>query len=356
MLVVYVVLALGISFLCSLLESALLSARTANISERAESGSRGAALLLAIKNSRLDDAISAVLTLNTISNTAGAALAGNEARALGDAWAGVFAAVLTLLVLFLAEIPPKTLGAVYTHQLTPFVGWTLHVLTRVMAPILVLTRGLTRLLARNHETGISRREISAVITMATQQGALEREEGAVFSNLLRFQEIKISDVMTPRTVTVMVSEEMSVADFLDDSSVEPFSRLPVFGKDKDDTVGYVLKRQVLEELVRGADRQRPIGSFLREVWYLPETGSVLKALRQFLDRREHMALVTDEHGGVSGLVTLEDLVETILGVEIMDESDRHADLRAVASEVRERRLERLKNVRRIENSESTEGP
>lgn len=357
LLCVYVGLALGVSFFCSLLEAGLLSSRTVTLTEKVESGSRGARILLEIKQHRLDDAISAILTLNTISNTAGAALAGNQFRvayqtmenvstAEGVA-SGIFAGLLTVLVLFFAEIPPKTLGAVYASQLAAPMGWALHLLTKVMAPMLILTRAMTRLLARKKVVRLSRGELVTFLSMATKEGALETEESKVFSNILQFKELTVQEVMTPRTVTVMVHADMTIAEFLQDRSVEPFSRIPVYREDQDHVIGYILQKEFLRRVIDEADLEQPISKFTRKIWYLPEVVSMFDALKQFLERREHMAIVTDEHGGVSGLVTLEDMVETILGTEIVDELDRHTDLQKVAAQLREARLERLRNVHRI---------
>ncbi|MGE3166456.1 MAG: hemolysin family protein [Planctomycetota bacterium] len=358
LLLLFVSGALGISFLCSLLEAALLSARLFALTEQKEAGNRGAKLLLEIKQTRLDDAISAILTLNTIANTAGAALAGTQFRLVYQEWApnasagdgvasGIFAGLLTLLILFLAEIPPKTLGAVYSTQLTGVVGWTLHFLIRLMSPVLFVTRAFTRLLAHDRGVRMSRGEIMAFIAMATKEGALEAEESEVFSNFLQFQELTIEEVMTPRTVAVMADANVTVDEFLADPSTEPFSRVPIYDRDRDDIVGYILMKDLYKRVMEGADRSRPIREFARKAWYVPEVVSMFDALKQFLQRREHMAVVTDEHGGVSGLVTLEDLVETILGAEILDESDEHADLQVLAEQLRNTRLQRLRNVHRV---------
>lgn len=358
LLLLWVSGALGISFLCSLLEATLLSARLFALTEQKEAGNRGAKHLLEIKQLRLDDAISAILSLNTIANTAGAALAGNQFRIVYLEWmpnasqgdgvaSGVFAGMLTLLILFVAEIPPKTLGAVYSTQLTGVVGWILHFLIRLMTPFLFLTRTLTRLLARERNVRMSRGEIVAFIAMATKEGALEAEESEVFSNFLQFQELTVEEVMTPRTVAVMADASMTIDEFLADPSNEPFSRVPIYDGERDNVVGYILTKDLYKQVMEGADRSRPIREFARKAWYVPEIVSMFDALKQFLQRREHMAVVTDEHGGVSGLVTLEDLMETILGAEILDESDQHADLQELAEQLRNTRLQRLRNVHRV---------
>jgi CBS domain containing-hemolysin-like protein len=346
----YVGLALGVSFLCSLLEAVLLATRNATLSAQKAAGSRGAALLLALKQERVDDAITAILTLNTVANTLGAAMAGAQAaRVFDSAWLGLFSGLMTFLVLVCSEIVPKTLGAVYNRRLSATVGWTLHGLTRAMGPVLVVSRLLTRLLTRGRElVSLSRGELAAVIATATRDGAISRDESAMLANLLRFNEIQVEDVMTPRTVAFMMSAGASVADLLAERDAHVFSRIPLYRDSRENVVGYVLLREVLSAVAENGDRSRPLEAFRREITFIPELATVGAALKQILERREPIAVVTDEHGSISGLVTLEDLTETILGVEIVDESDRVPDLRAAAARLRDRRLARLIEERHLQ--------
>ncbi len=342
-----VVLALMFSFLCSILEAALLSSRMIELTARRERGDRGAARLLEIKQHKLDDAISAVLTLNTIANTSGSALsAWQAAHTFGDAWVGWFTFALILLILVATEIIPKTLGTTYSSQLVPFVGWTLQGLLWLLKPILVLTRFLTRLLApKGQQNVVSRGEVAALIALAAKQGTFRDHEIQLVENVLRFDSITVADVMTPRTVVVMLPSQMPLREFLAQGTMT-FSRIPLTEGSRDQVTSYVLHRELLWEIARGDDLDRTLSDFARPVWSIAETESVGRALRQLIDRNEHLALVADEFGGVSGLVTLEDLVETILGVEILDESDEVADLRTVAAELRDRRLARMHLIER----------
>jgi CBS domain containing-hemolysin-like protein len=346
LLLVFVGFALGVSFLCSLLEATLLSAPLATLSEQRDAGGRGAGLLLDLKRNRVDDAISAILILNTISNTLGATLAGAQAAQIwGSAWIGVFSGVMTFLILVVSEIIPKTLGAVYARSLSWLVGWILSWLTRLMTPALFVSRGLTRLLTRGSRPAVSRGELAAVIADAARDGALSRDESAVLANLLRTKDLQVEDVMTPRTVVFMMPDDATVRDLLSEPEAEAFSRIPLYQGNPDNVVGYVLQRDVMKAAGTGCDQSRPLGSFRRKIWFVPELISVRQALRQFLERREPIAMVADEHGGVAGLVTLEDLTETVLGTEIVDEFDRTVDLRQKALELRDRRLERLRRKR-----------
>jgi CBS domain containing-hemolysin-like protein len=348
LLLLFVGLALGVSFLCSLLEAALLSSSLAMLTERHRRGSRGSGYLLVLKQNRVDDAITSILILNTVANTLGATMAGAQAATVfGSAWVGVFSGVLTFLILVVSEIVPKTLGAVYARRLSGFVGRVLHYLTRAMVPVLFLSRLITRALTRGRTATLSRGELSTIITLASRDGAITRDESSMLSNLLRFREVKVEDVMTPRTVTVMAPADSTIGELLTVPESEAFSRIPLFSEDRDNVVGYVLLRDILREVARGGRLDRSAKEFMRPIQFIPELASVESALRQILERREPVAMVTDEHGGVAGLVTLEDLTETILGTEIVDESDRVTDLRQAAARLRDERLERLRKTRQL---------
>lgn len=359
LLVTYVVLAVGFSFLCSTLEASFLSARLISLLERKEAGDCSAKRLLYLKQERVDDALSAILIVNTIANSAGAFLAGAQASKLWGQekilgvievpW--VVTAVFISLILVLGEIIPKTMGAVKAARLVPFTARTIDGLVWITLPILVLTRFvtrfMTRVLARQEEQkpSITRGELTALVTAAAGEGTLSAPDLQVVSNVLGYHEIKVEDVMTPRMVMVMLPMSASIGDFLEESTWE-FSRIPLFEDDRDSVTGYVLQQDVLSAAARGRTHSTPLAEFLRKATYLPESQTVGGALRHMTERREHMALVTDEYGGISGLVSLEDLVETTLGIEILDESDRVADLRAEAIKLRDRRLEEFREWRR----------
>jgi CBS domain containing-hemolysin-like protein len=341
LLVLIVATALSISFLCSVLEAALFSARTAELLARRERGDRGAALLLELKTQRMDDAISAILILNTIAHTIGAALAGAQAAVVfGDRWVGVFSGVLTLLVLVATEIIPKTLGATYASQLVGFVARTVEALTVVLAPVLTLSRSLTRLIGHAQPSSVSRAEVGALVALATRQGALQHEESRVVSNVLRLEGVSVADVMTPRTVVGMVPRSTTLQEFLDDTSVLPYSRVPLYEGTRDDVIGYVTQRDALRAAREPDSADRPISDLARSIRHVPETENLGVVLRQLTDNGEHIAVAHDEFGVDSGVVTLEDLIETILGVEIVDESDPVPDLRELAKRIRDERLRR----------------
>ena len=253
---------------------------------------------------------------------------------------GVFSGVLTLLVLVATEIIPKTLGATYASQLVGFVARTIKALTVVLAPLLTLSRSLTRLVGHAQPSAVSRAEVGALVALAARQGALQLEESRVVSNVLGLEAVSVADVMTPRTVVGMVPRATTLQGFLDDTSVQPYSRVPLFEGSKDNVIGYVTQRDVLRAAREPDSADRPVSDLARSIRHVPETEKLGTVLRQLVDNGEHMAVAHDEFGVDSGIVTLEDLVETILGVEIVDESDPGPDLRELATRIRDERLRR----------------
>ena len=342
LLVAFVSAALAISFICSILEAALLSTREAELEERTQRQDSGAKQLLAIKKDRLDDAISAILILNTIAHTAGVAGAGLQA---GKIWTDspfmlgvIFPSVLTLLILVGTEIIPKTLGAVHASRLVRPVASTLRFLLWTMTPLLFLTRLVTGALASHESPTVSRGELAAMVAMATRQGTLPGRESRMVANALSFNSIQVNDVMTPRTVVTMMSRDATLTDFLTETAHAPYTRIPLYGEDRDHVVGYVVRHELLVQAAQDSDHDRPLHEFRRDILFIEENVSVSAAMSRLIESHEHLAVVTDSYGGMAGLVTLEDLVETLLGVEIVDESDQVADLRKEAVALRERRL------------------
>jgi CBS domain containing-hemolysin-like protein len=347
LLLLFVGFALSVSFLCSLLEAVLLSARRGMLAEKKAAGYRGAALLLEIKEQRIEDAISAILILNTVANTLGATMAGAQAaHVFGSAAVGIFSGILTFLILVFSEIIPKTLGTLYVPQLAAFVGYALHGLTWVMSPALTLSRVLTRLLAPSEPSKFSKGEVEALIATAAREGALNPAQTKLLESLMRFDTVRVSDVMTPRPVMMMMPADATITDLLATPETEAFSRIPLHGPEgTDDVVGYVLQRDLLKPATSADGRGRPLSTFRRPVLYIPGFIRAGAALAQLLERREALAIVVDEHGSIEGVITLEDLTETLIGAEIVDESDRVVDLRQAALEYRDRRLARLRERR-----------
>lgn len=343
LLLIYVLGALSISFLCSVLEAALLSIRGYQLAARVEAGDAAAAVLLDIKEHRLDDAISAILTLNTIAHTIGAGMAGAQAeRVFGEAWVGLFVLILTLLVLLFTEIIPKTLGTLNAHRLVGFVGRTLTVLMKLLRPALFLTKLLTGLISHGAKAPVSKNDLRALVSMAQQAGTIQARETRLLFNILGIGSALVEDVMTPRTVVKMLPDDGRISDLLGDPTAAAYSRLPLRLDSKDEVTGYVLKQDVLQAIADGASRDEPLARFRRVIRYIPEHATISHALEQFLEGGEHFTLVVDEYGGVSGILTLEDVLETLIGAEIVDEFDEIPDLRHRAAEVRDRRLSKAR--------------
>ncbi len=341
LLIFYLLLALGVSFLCSVLEAVLLSVTPAYVAALRESGNPAGERLQRLK-ADIDRPLAAILSLNTVAHTVGAAGAGAQAAAVfGDAWVGVASGVLTVLILVISEIIPKTIGAAHWRRLAPPIARLLPVLMWIMYPLVLLSQLLTRLLGGQHgRAAVSREEVSALATLGANQGIFEAGEYQVLSGLFHLGQLCAEDIMTPRTVVDAVPASQTVGEFAGASVHGAFSRVPVYAKSLDDISGYVLRSDVLlhaarDELdLRLSDLQRPIKA-VRADTRLPAL------LEELLESRVHLALVLGPYGGTAGVVTLEDIVETLIGMEIVDEGDRVADMRELARRYRDQRAAKL---------------
>lgn len=331
LLLVYVLLALAFSFLCSVAEAVLLSITPSYIEGLKERHPRRAALLARLKQDGLDRSLAAILTLNTIAHTVGAIGAGAQAAVVfGSAWFGVFSAVMTLMILFLSEVLPKTLGAVYWSKLAGPTAYFVQSLIFVLYPIVWLSERFTKLFSRGRNVhAFSREEFVAMARVGERVGQIAGTEARMIRNLFRFGSMAVADVMTPRIVVSALPESATIAEGLAAIERKPFSRLPLYRTDIDDVAGFVLKDDVLLRIAQGRGHE-PLASLKRTLPVVPETVSLTALLENLLKARQHVALVVDEYGGTAGLVTLEDLVETLTGMEITDEKDAVADLRALA--------------------------
>lgn len=331
LLVTYVLLAIGFSFLCSVAEAVLLSITPSYIEGQKEERPKRAALLKRLKQDNVDRSLAAILTLNTIAHTAGAIGAGAKATVVfGSAWFGLFSAAMTLAILFLSEIVPKTIGALYWSKLVGPAALFIQILIVTLYPIVWLSERLTKLISRGKSAHIfSREEFVAMTRVGEETGQIYDSESRIIRNLFRFGSMKAMDVMTPRNVVSALPEHISVAEASEYIAHKPFSRLPLYETGIDDVSGFVLKDDVLLSKASGKD-QEILTSLKRDIVAVPQTASLSMLLESFLENRQHIALVVDEYGGTRGVVTLEDLVETLLGVEIMDEMDSVENMRVLA--------------------------
>ncbi len=331
LLMLYVLLALGFSFLCSVAEAVLLSITPSYIEDQNEKSPKLAALLKRLKQDNIDRSLAAILTLNTIAHTVGAIMAGAKATVVfGSTWFGVFSAVMTLMILFLSEIVPKTIGAIYWSKLTGLTAVFVRTLIVTLYPLVCISEKLTRFISRGKETHIfSRTEFLAMARVGGRTGHLSNNESRIILNLFRFGTLKVTDIMTPRTVVSGLPEDMTISDAVAYIAQNPFSRLPLYKTDIHDVTGFVLRDDILLEEAQGRGDET-MRSLKRDIHAVPEAASLSVLLELLLGRHQHIAIVVDEYGAMKGLVTLEDLFETLIGIEIMDETDKVEDMRALA--------------------------
>ena len=341
LLFAYVALALGVSFLCSLMEAVLLSLTPAYIAALKADGHPMADRLQTYK-SNVDRPLAAILSLNTVAHTVGAAGAGAQAQVVfGEAWFAAASAVLTLLILIVSEIIPKTLGAVMWRSLGPAVGRLLRGVMIITWPLVKLSELVTEAIARGKPHGrMSRQEFEALADIGHQEGLIDETESKTLKHLLRFGRLTVADAMTPRTVLLTVPRTATVGEVISGHPELRFSRLPVRGEGPDEILGYVLKDTLLLKAAEGLP-DTPIREMLRPITVVPTTEQLWDVFENLLKAREHIALAVDDYGGTAGVITLEDLVETLLGMEIVDEADGVRDMQVLAREQWRKRALRL---------------
>jgi CBS domain containing-hemolysin-like protein len=330
LLLIYLGVALGVSFLCSLLEAVLLSISRTHVAVLVERGDATGKRLMRMKDN-LDEPLAAILTLNTFAHTLGAAGVGAQAAVIwGEAWVGAVSFVLTLLVLIFSEIIPKTIGAVHARRLAPFAAVTIEWLIRIFKPIVAVCNWISKLFTRkgNGEPRVSREEVSNLARMAHEEGVIDQHEYAIVTNLVALRDMSARDVMTPRRVVFTYPATQTVAETLTNGPSR-FARVPLVGKSLDEPLGVIHRRELYIADKEGR-RDQSLAELARPLHVVPETASVQDVLYQFLQRHEHLFLVVDEYGGSAGIITLEDTIETLLGMEIVDETDEDADMQDVA--------------------------
>ena len=336
-LILFFVLALGTSFLCSLLEAVTLSLTHPYVHALETRRPRSASLLRQIMD-RIDRSLSAILTLNTVANTIGAVGVGAQAGKLwGNGYLAITSAVLTLMILVFSEIIPKTLGAVHWRRLAPMAAYWVYGLTYLLKYPVTLLEAISGLLVpQGKRTRFCREEMMASVRIGTKEGALRERESRVIHNMLHLRNIRVKDILTPRSVVMALSKNQSIAQAVDVHSTIRFSRIPVFHKDLDHVIGIVSRYGMLQSVADGKGGQA-LQSLVKPIHAIPETKSVASALDAFIRRKEHIFLVVDEYGGTAGILTLEDAIETLLGVEIVDELDNVEDMRKWAVQLWKKR-------------------
>lgn len=325
----YLIGALALSFLCSVLEAVLLSAPMSFITMKEDEGAKNARRFKEYK-SNIDRPIAAILSLNTIAHTIGAAGVGAEAvKVFGEASFGIVSAILTFLILVLSEIIPKTIGASYWRTLAMPATPVIHFLVIITYPLVWLSEYITKIFSSNRELlSVSREEVSAMVAVASEEGVLGTKESKIIRNTIKLDQVRADDIMTPNLVVVSAPESMTVKEFFDRGELS-FSRIPVYTDNKDYITGYVLKSSVLELLVK--DRfDTPLSKIARPVLTFGEDADVFSIWEKLLEKKEHISVIQDRYGCLRGIVTMEDIIESMLGEEIVDEADKAVDLQQVA--------------------------
>ncbi len=337
LLLVYLAIAIGISFLCSVLEAVLLSI-TPSYVEQLSTTRPKAGVILAKSRARLDESLSSILILNTFAHTMGAAGVGSQAvRIFGDKWETLIAVLLTLAILYFSEIIPKTLGATFWRTLAVPATYVISWLVKLVYPLVWLSTRLTKLFSRNKENEITREEIIALASLGHKDGILFTQESEYLSNMLRLREIPTEQVLTPRSVVHMLDENITVTEALDHPESKQFTRIPIYGDGSDDITGKVIKLDLFEA-ERAGHGSDPISKYARKIVRISEKLPVQQLLDMFIKHHAHLFLVEDTFGQTSGVVTLEDAIETLLGREIVDESDVVEDMQELAKDKYRERL------------------
>jgi len=360
LLLFYALISIFFSFLCSIWEAVLLSITPTFINLKKKEDKQFAFIFERLKKD-IDQPLIAILTVNTIAHTVGAILVGVQAKVtyaenygsaarnfIGMAFTeelmvGIVSAIMTMLILVASEIIPKTLGATYWRQLANFTAKSLHLLVLILkwTGLLWFLQLFTRLISKGtvHGSVLSREDFTVMTDIAEEEGVFHSSESTVIKNLLRFNEVKVKDVMTPRAVMKIASEAKSIREFHNENPNLRFSRIPLYGERVDIITGYVLKDQVLEEIIN-ENGDTSLASLRRDLLVTKRDTSIPQLFDTFIVKKEHIALVVDEFGSISGIVTMEDIIETLLGLEIMDESDNVEDLQVLARKKWEARAKR----------------
>ena len=335
---------MSISFLCSVLESVLMTTTYSYINLREEEGYAPASLMKSFKDDT-SRPLAAILSLNTIANTIGAAGVGRQATILfGSAWFGIISAIMTLLILVFAEIVPKTIGTSYWKHLMGFATRMISLLIVLMYPLVLLATLLSRLFPGDEEeTAVSREEVTAMANIGVEEGVIDSDENKVIQNIMKLDNVPAYEAMTPRIVAMTAQENMTLKNFYKNEQYLHYSRIPVYGDSPEYITGYILLSDALEGLADDEFDKR-LKEIKRPISFFNEEDSLSKVWEELLKKHEQMALIIDEYGCFQGIVTLEDIIETILGLEIIDENDQAIDMQQFARERWERRQKRFRAI------------
>lgn len=338
----YIFVALFFSFLCSILEATLLSITPVFIESKIKEGKHYAKRLKKFKNN-IDLPLAAILTINTFANTLGAAGVGAQALHLwGNTFVTLVSVLLTLSILIFSEIIPKTLGALYWRELAPFASRAIAVLIyNPLYPFILMAKSITKILKKERKDNIlSRSEFQVLAESSIKEGLFSNEESKILLNLMRFNVIDVRSIMTPRTMLIAADESQTIKNFYQELKEIRFSRIPVYENEIDNITGYVLKHELFENIIRNAGDNK-LKSIRRNILSVNDQMPITKAFNKLINEREHIALIVGEYGETAGVITLEDIIETLVGVEIIDEHDNISDLQMQARKNWEERIKKL---------------
>jgi len=334
LLLIYAFISIFFSFLCSILEAVLLSVTPTFIKIKKNEGKNFAHTLEKLKKD-VDKPLIAILTLNTIAHTVGAILVGVQSETAfgtGNNMVGIVSAIMTFLILVLSEIIPKTIGATYWKQLSNFTSKALVLLLFPLkwTGLLWLLQITTKLIGKNHHASVlSREDFSAMTDIAAEKGVFDQSESLLIKSFLNFKSISAQDIMTPRTVMKIASEDQTVAEFYSLNKNLKFSRIPIYQGDTHNITGYVLKDEIVQNVAEN-NNQKKLSKLKRKITVVPENTPVPTLFEQLIESKQHIILIVDEYGSVKGIVTMEDVIETMLGLEIIDEQDTEVDMQELA--------------------------
>ena len=349
LLIIYAAVTVAVSFLCSMLEATLMTTPLTYLAMKEDEGDKGAIRLKKLKT-EIDRPLSAILILNTIANTVGAVLVGAQASKVWDSAAvGIVSAVMTLTILIFSEIIPKTIGASYWKSLIGFAGGAIQSLTIILYPFVTIAGWIASIFQKDEpDVIVSREEVSAMANAAEEEGEIDKGENKIIQNIIKLDTVKAFDVMTPRVVAKIAPESMTLKQFYTDNTFMHHSRIPVYADTPEYITGYVLRSTVLEYL---ADDKFDVklGEIKRKIDFFNEEMSIGDIWEQLLERKEQIGLIIDEYGCFQGILTLEDIIETIFGLEIIDELDEYTDRQQYA---RDRWLRRQKRYQTIDIPQS----
>lgn len=360
LLFAFLLLSLSVSFLCSILEAVLMSTPISYITMREDEerareearrngGQKSDKKLTAtrFKQYKTDNAkpIAAILSLNTIAHTVGAAGVGNQVtEAFGNEWFGLVSALTTILILVFSEIIPKTIGTAHWKQLMGFTTGCIRVMIVLLYPLVVLVELITRLFdKKEEEAAVSREEVAAMADVGEDEGVIDEDENKIIQNVIKLDNVKAADVMTPRVVAAVAPEAMTLRDFYKEEAYSHFSRIPVYSDSPEYITGYILRSEALECLAEDKFEMR-LGDIRRSIPYFNEEMSISDIWESLLKHKEQIALIIDQYGCFQGILTLEDVIETIFGLEIIDESDEVSDMQQYARERWQQRQNRFRSI------------